>query len=101
MRQQRIHMRQPIQRKPNHDKRHHLINKGPVRHHHGAVRLGLVERVVAAAGRGGVVVGAGAQDGEFLFDVFVDGEDDGDGGHEDCADEGFDEVGEGGGDAVK
>lgn len=92
-------MCQPVERKAHQDKRHHLVDKGSVGHDDGAVGLRLVQRVVTTSGRGGIVLGAGAEDGELFFNVFVDGQDDGDGGHEDCADEGLDEVCEGGGEA--
>lgn len=99
MRHKRIYVRQPVERKPDHDKRHHLVDKGAVGHDDGAVGLRLVHRVVSPGGCGGIVLGTRAEDGELFFNVFVDGQDDGDGGHEDCADEGFDKVCEGGGEA--
>lgn len=50
MRQKRINMCQPVERKAHQDKRHHLVDKRAVGHDNGSIGLRLMQRVVAPGG---------------------------------------------------
>lgn len=111
MRNHSIDQGQPIQRKSDHDKIDDLINKcpitgvlaryisriwglvkdsSPISHDNRSIIPRLLGRIVL--GRF-IEVGPRLKDGELLIHVLVQGEDDGDGRHEDIVDKGFDHVG--------
>lgn len=108
MRKHSIGQSQPIQRKSDHDKIDDLIHKcsitqtlalsyggiikvsSPIRHDDRPIISRLLGRIVL--GRF-IEVGPRLKDGELLIHVLVQGEDDGDGRHENVVDKRFDHVG--------